>query len=321
MKRLPVFLWMISSMAWGQKSKREYISIFTDSIHAIEIIDHQNVNYDWYYGRKYQIRKNNEHYVLTRTSQYSMPYVFGRTGDTVNLNNTPLLDKLKITTTKDSLVNMINSVVASRHSWYSSRIKLENIETATEIGEIEKTKIEALINAITVKRESYINYILANLGIDSAWLENNAARLWELYKPKESKISIKAKEYCIKCLKNFRYAQIASYAIEGNHSTSDYPLVEIKLISKKDTLLIHTQGQLPYMLPWNMNNRYKSFNPQISIALAAILPYNDYSNKYRLLGAKELGESSFEGLLARGIIYANCYDTTKKRKRWKLKEE
>jgi hypothetical protein len=312
---------VISHLSWGQKSKREYISISIDSINAIEIIDHQNLNYDWYYGRKYQIRKNNEHYVLTRTSQYSKPYIFGRTEDTVKLNNTPLLDKLKITKNKDSLVNMINSVGASRHSWYSSRVKLENIGTATEIGEIEKDKIQALVNAITVKRESYINFILANLDIDSAWLESNAARLWELYKPKESKISAKAKEYCIKCLKNFKYAQHSSYAIQERFGTSDYPYVEIKLICKRDTLIINTRGQLPFMLPWNMNNKYESYNPNIAIALADILPYDEYSNRDRLLGSKDSGEYSFEGILSRGIIFGQCFDRTKKRKKWKLKEE
>lgn len=325
-KHLTIFILTISNLVFGQGQKREYVSISSDSIELIEIIDHQNLNYDWYYGRTYQIKKDNGRYILTRTDQYNRPFSFSESTiesskDTINLDNMKLLDKLDINKDKDSLTNLVNSVIASRHPWYSSRIKLENIKTRTEIGEIEETKIRTLLNAITAQKESFINYFLSSLDIDSVWLENNASRLWELYRPEKFKVSEKSKEYCIKCLKNIKYAQKASYRIQGDRSTSDYPFVEIRFMNKGDTIFINTGGQKPFMLPWNIDDKYKSYNPKISIALANILPFDDYTNKDRLLGHKDLGEYSFEGLLTNGIIYDNCVDTTKKYKRWKLKEE
>jgi hypothetical protein len=326
MRQLTIFLLTITNLVLGQGKQREYISISVDSIDLIELIDHQNLNYDWLYGRTYQIRKINGKYNLTRTGQYSKPFSFSEptlksTRDTINFDKMPLLKKLNIEMNKDSLTNLANSVVASRHPWYSDRIKLENVKMQTELGEIDERKIIALLNAITTKRESYINYILFSLDIDSVWLNDNANRLWELYKPDRFKVSEKARDYCIRCLKNLKYAQKASYGIQGANSTSDYPFVEIRLVNKKDTVFINTMGQRPFMLPWNINEKYQSFNPRISIALADILPYEDYSNKGRLLGSKGSGEYSFEGLLTTGIIYSNCVDRTKKWKNWKLKEE
>jgi hypothetical protein len=325
-KHLIIFLLTISNLVFGQEQKREYVSILSDSIELIEIIDHQNLNYDWYYGRTYQIKKDNGSYILTRTDQYNRPFSFSEptlesSKDTINLDNMKLLGKLDIKKDKDSLTSLANSVIANRHPWYSSRLKLENIKAKTEIGEIEENKIMTLLRAITAQKESFINYYLSSLDIDSIWLENNASRLWELYRPVKFKASEKSKEYCIKCLKNIEYAQKASYRIQGDQSTSDYPFVEIRIISKRDTILINTGGQKPFMLPWNIDDKYKSYNPQISIALANILPFDDYTNKDRLLGHKDLDDYSFEGLLTNGIIYDHCVDKAKKYKRWKLKEE
>jgi hypothetical protein len=327
MRQLTILLLAISNFSLGQGKQREYISISADSIDLIELIDHQNLNFDWFYGRTYQIKMTSKKYILIRTDQYNKPFSFSEptlesSKDSINLDEMSLLDKFNIEKNKDSLTKIVNSVIASRHHWYSDRIKLENISAPEEIGEIEETKISTLLNAITAKKESYINYILSNLDIDSAWMIDNADRLWEQYKPDRFKVSEKARDYCIRCLKNFEYAQKASYTIQGERSTSDYPFVEIRLITKKDTVFINTEGQKPYMLPWNINGRYQSFNPKISIALADILPYDNYSNKSRLDGQKDLGEYSFEGQLTTRIIYNYCVDKTKKKsKRWKLKEE
>lgn len=326
MRQLTILLLTISNLALGQGKQREYISISLDTIELIEIIDHQNLNYDWFYGRTYQLKKTSGKYILTRTDQYNKPFSFSEptlesTRDTLNLDKMTLLGNLGIEKNKDSLTNLANSVIASRHPWYSDRIRLENLKEDAEIGEIEESKVTALLNAVTVKRESYINYLLSNIDIDSIWLNENANRLWELYKPDRFKASEKARDYCIRCLKNLEYAKKASYGIQGASSTSDYPFVEIRFISKEDTVFINTGGQRPFMLPWNMNEKYQSFNPNISISLAEILPYDDYSNKGRLLGSKDRGEYSFEGLLTTGIIYNNCVDWTKKWKKWKLKEE
>jgi hypothetical protein len=325
MRHLIIFLLTISNLLFAQGKKREYISISADSIDLIELIDHQNLNYDWLYGRTYQIKKVTGKYILTRTDQYNKPFSFGEpsldsTKDTVNLDQMTLLDQLAIEKNKDSLTTLANSVIASRHPWYSDRIKLENVKIPTEIGEIDDSKIVALLNAITAKEESFINNYLFSLGIDSVWLNENASRLWDLYKPDRFKVSEKARDYCVRCLKNLEYARKASYAIQGSSSTSDYPFVEIRLINEKDTVFINTDGQKPFMLPWNVNEKYQSFNPQISIALADILPYDDYSNRGRLLGYNGRREHSFEGLLTTGIIYDHCVDQTKKWKKWRLKE-
>lgn len=326
MRELTVLLLTISNLVLGQGKQREYISILVDSIEFIELVDHQNLNYDWVYGRTYQIKKINGKYILTRTDQYSRPFSFSEptlesARDTINFDKMELLKKLDIEMNKDSLSVLANSVIVTRHPWYRDRIKLENVKTQTEIGEIDDGKITALLNAITARKESYINYVLFSLDIDSVWLNDNANRLWELYKPDRFKVSKKAREYCIRCLQNLKYAQKASYGIQGASRTSDYPFVEIRLVSKKDTVFINTEGQRPFMLPWNVNEKYQSFNPRISIALADILPYEDYSNKKRLLGSKDRGDYSFEGLLATGVIYSNCVDKRGKWKRWKLKEE
>jgi hypothetical protein len=326
MRQLTILLFTISNLVLGQGKQREYISISLDTVELIEIVDHQNLNYDWFYGRTYKLKKISGKYILTRTEQYSKPFSFSKPTlesirDTLDLDKMTLLGNLMTEKNKDSLTNLANSVIASRNPWYSDRIKLENVKANIEIGEIDENKITALLNAITVKRESFINYFLSNMDIDSVWLNDNANRLWKLYKPDRFKASEKARDYCIRCLKNWEYAKKASYGIQGARSTSDYPFVEIRFISKRDTVFINTGGQRPFMLPWNMDKKYESFNPNISISLAAILPYEDYSNKGRLLGFKDRGEYSFEGLLTTGIIYNNCVDTTKKWKKWKLKEE
>lgn len=326
MRHLTIFLLTISNLTLGQARQKDFISISTDSVDLIELIDHQNLNYDWFYGRTYEIRKIAGKFILTRTDQYNKPFSFSEptlesTRDTINLDNMTLLDELGVQKHKDSLTILANSVIASRHSRYRERIKLENVKARVEVCEIEESKIANLLDAVTAKKESYINYILPCLGIDSVWLSDNADRLWELYKPEGFKVSEEAKKYCIECLKNFEYAQRASYGIQGASSTSDYPFVEIRVIIKEDTIFINTAAQMPLMLPWNIADKYQSFNPRISVALADILPYDDYSNKGRLLGFKDRGKFSFEGLLATSIIYGNCVDRTKKRKNWKLKEE
>ena len=168
--------------------------------------------------------------------------------------------------------------------------------------------------AINVQKETYINYILSSLEIDSSWLAKNASRLWDSYKPEDFKVTEKSKQYCIKCLKNLEYAKTASYSIQGFNST-DYPFVEIQLIMRKDTAFVNTDGIKPFMLPWNINNKYKSFNPKLSIALGNILPDDDtYTNKHRLLGSKNAKEHSFEGLLAHRIIFDHCVENYKRKK-------
>jgi hypothetical protein len=326
MRHVTFFLFIISNFVFGQSQNRQYISISVDSIEHIELIDHQNLNYDWYYGRTYHISKAGSRYTLTRVDQYNKPFDFRESTlesmkDSINLDSMRVLDNLHIDKNRDSLTNLVNSVISGRSHWYRDRIELENIDTPTEISEIEEARINALLSAITATRASYINYYLSSLNIDSIWLEENASRLWEQYKPDKFKVSEKAKAYCIKCLKNEKFAQKASYRIQGASSTSDYPFVEIRIFSKSDTIFINTGGQEPFMLPWNMDGKYRSYNPRISIALADILPFGDYSNKKRLLGNNGRGENSFEGLLTTGIIYDNCVDRRKKRKRWKLKEE
>jgi hypothetical protein len=319
MKNLTIFLFLGSHLIHAQVVKREYISFSPDSIHSIEITDHQNLNYNWYYGRTYQIKKNNDKFILTRTNQYNKPFSFSEPAlesrkDTVNINNLSLAKELGIQSDKDSLTKLANSVIASQSSRYRDRIKLENISALTEMGEVESNKIRALFDAIIAQRESQANYILPNLGIDSSWLNDNAGRLWNLYKLKRYKASEKAEAYCIRCIKNREYAKRSAFGIQGSPSTSDYPFVEIKLITRLDTLVINTGGQEPFMLPWNMNNKYKSFNPRLSLALADILPFDEYTNKQRLRGYKEAGPFSFEGLLTKGIIQEHCVEKNKKKK-------
>lgn len=233
MRHLTIFLLTISNLTLGQARQKDFISISTDSVDLIELIDHQNLNYDWFYGRTYEIRKIAGKFILTRTDQYNKPFSFSEptlesTRDTINLDNMTLLDELGVQKHKDSLTILANSVIASRHSRYHERIKLENVKARVEVCEIEESKIANLLDAVTAKKESYINYILPCLGIDSVWLSDNADRLWELYKPEGFKVSEEAKKYCIECLKNFEYAQRASYGIQGASSTSDYPFVENK---------------------------------------------------------------------------------------------
>lgn len=308
---------MLALTAIGQeKKKREFVNLKLDTFDKIVVIDHQNLNYNWYYGRVYEIVKKDDTYEMYRINQHNRPYFFGQSkslenSDTLDFDQMKLLDTLGISKdNKEELLSMVNAQNSTSHGWYSDRIKIENSKERIFIREIEVSEIQQLEIAINAKRESFINYTYSVLGVDSTWLSANADNLFEKYN--DYRGSKKAKAYCIKCIKDLEKTKVASYSIYSGWSTSDYPFCAIQLINDQDTLTISTNAQRAYMLPWNIADQYESYNANISIAFGNLLPNNENSNKRRLTGQE--AKALYERQLMVSIINRYCKKNWKKLK-------
>lgn len=149
------------------------------------------------------------------------------------------------------------------------------------IKKIDSKLIFELINLI--HRDSVqTKQPLSFFGKDSLWLELNAEKLWEEY-TKKRKTTKEIDSIAINTIKDRKKANRVAWSLQGSHWTDDYPLVYIHLIHKKDTLSLHSNGQYPFMLPWNIKGQIV-YDYKISDLIAEILPDNVSSNKERLSG-------------------------------------
>lgn len=84
--------------------------------------------------------------------------------------------------------------------------------------------------------------------------------------------------------RNDTFRQEALEKLYASYWNFDYPLCSLLIVRGNDTLQLFTDQQEPYMLPWTIDGRFESYNPQISIAISGIIPYKKYANIDRLSG-------------------------------------
>ena len=313
---LTIFLVLTNFAICQESHNREFINVKINTYDKIILIDHQNLNFQWYYGRIFEIIKNDDKYELYRIEQYNNPYLIEQTQspdktDTLGINKMEIIDNMGISQNnkkdlKDT-VNFQNSII---YKYYSKTINLENSIERKFIRKIDSLELNGLEEAINAKEESFINNTYSVLGIDSTWFEIDADSLFNKYN--HYKANKKAQENCINCMKDIEKVKLAFFTLNHSWKTSDYPYCAIQLIKGQDTLTISTIGQEIYMLPWNIADSYESYNANISIAFGNLLPDNEDSNKRRLSGqkAKEL----YEEHLTEKIIDIYCKKNRKKLK-------
>lgn len=147
---------------------------------------------------------------------------------------------------------------------------------------ITKGDVEYLFEQVNARHNAPFRY-LKKEGIDSLWLITNSERLYALWY-KENRKSKKYTQAFVKDnlndIKKFR-SMFISYLMQTNMSS--YPHFEMQLISNVDTTFIYSKGQNLFQIPWDMNEKYKTYNPVLAIAIANLLPNEDYfSSKSRL---------------------------------------
>ncbi len=113
-------------------------------------------------------------------------------------------------------------------------------------------------------------------------VRTECGKLWKEY-TKKRKTTKEIDSIAINTIKDRKKANRVAWSLQGSHWTDDYPLVYIHLIHKKDTLSLHSNGQYPFMLPWNIKGKIV-YDSKISDLIAKILPDNVSSNKERLSG-------------------------------------
>ncbi len=286
-----------------------------DSLDKIRIVDYQNFNYNWFYGRTYEILKRNGNFRMELVEQLGP----GLTKE----------DKLIISRidTVDVKAKDYIQVVKSLSAALPDSIREHSIDLAYKLiwrdqllgsGPGERIIIETfqsdqlllLVDAVNDPGSRLVTSIASNLGMNSEWIKESAPRLFETYKLRDVSPTDKEREYCISCFLDKRKVMLAAYSLQGGHNSSDYPFVEMQFISGRDTLSMHTDNPNSLSIPWLLNDSTKIYNPQVSIVLAEMLPDLLYSNKQRLSGARLLVNSkefkSFEEFLSKRLINKFC---------------
>lgn len=313
-------LTLLSTTGFAQKAS---FNVDLDSVRRIVIIDHQNFNYEWYCGRVYQITKQHDGaYKMHLIEQYNKPYFFGEVGPTISqdsfdISNPLSLERLNISISQDSAINLANSVVARKHNFWADRIKVENSKDTVAMGPFDESKLHDLVEAINDKRSRSPRYILQNLGMGPAWIKDNAKRLFDSYKLPETEPTKEQRDYCISCFLDKEKAIRASFSLIGSHNTSDYPYVEIQFIQSSDTLDLYTDNPYPLSLPWMFEDSIKLYNPKVSLLIAELLPERAHSNKGRLSGdySTSFNYRSIEEAFAKSVLYRYCTGFKGKKKR------
>ena len=297
-------------------------NINLDSVELIRIIDHQNFNYEWYCGRVYEISNNNGTLEMYLTEQYNKPFFFGepemnKKEDSINVLKSKFLTELDISINQDSAINLANQVVSRRHQFWAKRIQIENITQPIKIELFDKKQLVKLISVINDTSSGSPKRILENLDMDSAWVSQNADRLFEAYKLPDIEPTPEQKEFCISCFQDQQKTMTASFSLIGSYNSSDYPFIEIQFISSDDTLNLYTDNPYPLSMPWILKDSIKSYNPKISLLLAELLPDVEHSNKSRLSGdySTSFYYKSIEEAFTKSMLYKYCTEFNGKKKR------
>lgn len=119
---------------------------------------------------------------------------------------------------------------------------------------------------------------------DSAWYLNNSSRLWESYKKSQNlKIKDQKDSIALKLINDYSLVKKVIWKMQGTQKPNFYPMLDLMIISSKDTIHIQATGQYPYMLPWyNFSNGYYVLNSQIAVLVSKLLPNDNNTNNNRL---------------------------------------
>lgn len=149
------------------------------------------------------------------------------------------------------------------------------------LGQVDSTLIfdlfNSLNNPLSIKEDPLLMF-----GKDSSWLINNSSDLWfEYLGDRNEKSNIDS--LAINKLKNYSSYKNVIWRLLGSHWTDDYPLVEVQIIQNFDTTFFQSDGQYPFMLPWQ-GTIGTIYNSNLSKTIGMILPDIKSSNKKRLTG-------------------------------------
>lgn len=134
-----------------------------------------------------------------------------------------------------------------------------------------------------INRKDFDTLQPKSFGFDQNYLSKNAESIAKSYF-KYANCSHIEKNYFIKMIKETDAEKFILPWSFYDLSMSDYPTCAIQLIFPSDTFHIYSNNQNAYMIPWKMNDKYESYNQNISMIFSSIIPYSDYSNKERLYG-------------------------------------
>jgi len=320
--RFFIALFLLSGVVSNaQETNVDTIPIPEDEFDKIILIDHQNLKYEWYFGRIYEIVKTDSVYELYQIEQYNHPYLFGEKSnpdlvtdygqmqltDTLNFAKMQHVDSMKISV--DDLMEKFNAQNRRRHKWYVKNVRIKNTRERVLIREVSYDEIQQLKVAMNAKHESdgTGNNFNSAIGIDSTWVANNADSLFARYNTYKG--GKKAKARCVECIKDKLY----NYTFYKGGEPDNYPYCGIQVIKGQDTLAISTSIVNTYMLPWRITEKYKSYNVNISLLFGNLLPDQEFSNKYRLVGEK--AHEAYEETLTKAIIDRYCKKNEKKLKK------
>ncbi|PWJ42637.1 hypothetical protein [Sediminitomix flava] len=275
-----------SSFLFAQESKL----IDEANLVKINIIDQQNFNYEWVCEYSYEILKSEETFELFLQAKKSYPFGYDSTFSQLGY------------------IKLANSVISRQRKEWFDIIEFKPSDKRVKVDNIDKSIIYKLIDEINNNDTRHPFMILNRLGMDSVWIDKNAERLFDTYKPNHQDDAID-KAYCISCIKDSLKAVRSSLAFISLKNTYDYPNVKLEFITSKDTIKVVTDYPYDLSLPWTINDSIISYNPQISLLLSRILPANRYSNKERLAGNKDLKERSFEEVFIKRLIHKYCINT------------
>ena len=150
------------------------------------------------------------------------------------------------------------------------------------IKKVDPRLISELVILLNNNNLDTLSTPLHFFGKDSLWIIQNAEMLWKEYR-KKWKAAKEIDAIAINTIKDIEKVNKAAWTLQGSHWTDDYPFVGIQIVTEKDTLSAYSNGQYPYMLPWQVKEQ-KVYNSRISEIIAALLPDIATSNKERLSG-------------------------------------
>ena len=160
-------------------------------------------------------------------------------------------------------------------------VDLVNDEKPVRVGDIPKEKIQQLIKAVN---DTATTLSAKNLGINKSWIEQNMKQYFlhaqkEIDGPKAGEAAL-----CMDMLRNQEQIEGVLAKFYSGYWDLDYPVVEVRIIAGVDTVNLYSEKQQSFMLPWTVNQKTENYNPNISKALADLLPTLRYSNINRLKG-------------------------------------